>query len=493
MHKTLEQLLTHVPTLQVKGSADVSIEGIAFDSRAVQEGDLFVAVRGTQADGHRFIPQAISAGAVAVVCETLPEELLEGISFVQVSNSALALGKIASAFYDWPSRELQLIGITGTNGKTTTATLLYELFMQLGYKAGLISTVENRIGSLREPATHTTPDAVSLQSLLARMLDAGCAYVFMEVSSHALEQQRLAGTDFSGAVFTNLTHDHLDYHGSFKAYLKAKKKLFDELLPKAFALINTDDKNGAVMVQNTRAKVYRYGLRQMADFKGKVLSADVHGMELLIDGVELHSPLSGEYNAYNLLAAYATARLLGMEKEETLTALSSLQGAEGRMQKVRAEGTSVLGIVDYAHTPDALEKVLSALRAGLQKGQRLLCVVGAGGDRDKAKRPKMAAIAAAYSDQLILTSDNPRSEDPDAILQDMQAGLSEEQMAKTLVIADRRQAIRTAAQLAREGDVILLAGKGHEKYQDIKGIKKPFDDVEELSKALKTRLTKEGA
>ncbi|HHJ51462.1 MAG TPA: UDP-N-acetylmuramoyl-L-alanyl-D-glutamate--2,6-diaminopimelate ligase, partial [Phaeodactylibacter sp.] len=300
-------------------------------------------------------------------------------------------------------------------------------------------------------------------------------------------------TDFSGAVFTNLTHDHLDYHGSFKAYLKAKKKLFDELLPKAFALINTDDKNGAVMVQNTRAKVYRYGLRQMADFKGKVLSADVHGMELLIDGVELHSPLSGEYNAYNLLAAYATARLLGMEKEETLTALSSLQGAEGRMQKVRAEGTSVLGIVDYAHTPDALEKVLSALRAGLQKGQRLLCVVGAGGDRDKAKRPKMAAIAAAYSDQLILTSDNPRSEDPDAILQDMQAGLSEEQMAKTLVITNRRQAIRTAAQLAREGDVILLAGKGHEKYQDIKGIKKPFDDVEELSKALKTRLTKEGA
>jgi len=325
---------------------------------------------------------------------------------------------------------------------------------------------------------------VQLQSLLARMLDAGCTYVFMEVSSHALAQERLAGTFFTGAVFTNLSHDHLDYHGDFKAYLTAKKKLFDTLLPQAFALINADDKNASVMVQNTRAEVYRYGLRQMADFKAKVLSADVYGMELLMDGVEVHTPLSGEYNAYNLLAAYATARLLDMDKQETLAALSGLQGAEGRMQKVQVEGSSILGIVDYAHTPDALEKVLLALRAALREDQKLICVVGAGGDRDKAKRPKMAAIAARNSDQLILTSDNPRFEEPDAILRDMEAGLQEAQRAKTLIIADRRQAIRTAVSLAKEGDVILVAGKGHEKYQSIKGEKHPFDDVEELLYAL---------
>ncbi len=490
MSKTLEHLLAQLPTLQVKGSTDILIEGIAFDSRAVQSGDLFVAVSGTRVDGHRYISEAVVAGAVAVVCEVLPEDLPKGITFVQVANSALSLGEIASAFYDRPSRELRLIGITGTNGKTTTATLLYDLMTALGYKAGLISTVENRIAQTRLPATHTTPDAVQLQLLLAQMLDAGCDYVFMEVSSHALAQERLAGTTFSGAVFTNLSHDHLDYHGDFKAYLTAKKKLFDALLPQAFALVNADDKNGAVMVQNTRAKVYRYGLRQMSDFKAKVLSSDVYGMELLMDGVEIHTPLSGEYNAYNLLAAYATARLLGMAKRETLTALSSLQGAEGRMQKVQLKGSSVLGIVDYAHTPDALEKVLLALRAALRKNQRLFCVAGAGGDRDKAKRPKMAAIAARNSDLLILTSDNPRSEDPDAILKDMEEGLSEEQKKKTLLITDRRQAIRTAVQMAREGDVILLAGKGHEKYQSIKGEKHPFDDVEELLYALKNRTEK---
>ncbi len=484
MKRSLENLLNRIASLQVKGSTALPVQGLALDSRQVREGDVFFALKGSRLDGHRFIPQAVKAGALAVVCEDLPEQLEKGVTYIQVSDAAMALGLMASAFYGQPSSRLKLLGITGTNGKTSTATLLYQALSALGYKAGLISTVENRIGTKAFPATHTTPDAIQLQALLAQMVDAGCDFAFMEVSSHALAQKRLAGTTFSGAIFTNLSHDHLDYHGSFDAYIKAKKELFDGLLPSAFALVNVDDKRGMVMVQNTRARIYRYGLRQMVDYKAKVLSSDILGMELLIDGHQFYTPLSGTHNAYNLLAAYAAARLLGFEAEEVLPVLSALQGAAGRWQKVQVEGTSVLGVVDYAHTPDALEKILSALRSSLKAGQRLIAVVGAGGDRDKAKRPHMAAVAARLSDQLILTSDNPRTENPEKILEDMQEGLSGADRLKTLVIVDRRQAIRTACQLAKDRDVILLAGKGHEKYQDVGGVKYPFDDVEELKKAL---------
>ncbi len=489
MPETLERILTHIPTLQVKGSTEVEVQGLAIDSRLVKPGDAFVALRGTQTDGHRFIGQAIEAGASVVVCEVLPENLKREITWVQVADSAHSLGWMAAAFYGHPSGQLKVVGITGTNGKTSTATLLYQLVAALGYKTGLISTVENRIGNRVLPATHTTPDAISLQALLAQMVESGCDFAFMEVSSHALDQQRLSGVDFEGAVFTNLSHDHLDYHGSFDAYIAAKKKLFDGLMPAAFALINVDDKRGRVMVQNTRARIFRYGLRQMADYKAKVIASDIQGMQLLIDGRELYTTLSGEYNAYNLLATYATARLLGFRAEETLTALSGLTGAAGRLQKVQVEGCPVLGVVDYAHTPDALDKVLSSLRRTLKKGRQLITVVGAGGDRDKAKRPEMAAVAARLSDKLILTSDNPRTENPDDILNDMKTGLSASDLNKTLIISDRRQAIRTACQLAGPHDLVLVAGKGHEKYQEIAGVKHPFDDVKELQHALRQQQT----
>lgn len=461
------------------------IQRIIFDSRKVEAGDCFVAVKGRQSDGHAFIGSALEKGASAVVCEQLPPELpSEGATFVRLADSAEALGQMAANFYGHPSQKLKLVGVTGTNGKTTTVTLLYQLFMALGYKTGLLSTVENRIGQRVYPAAYTTPDAVALNELLAEMVDAGCAYAFMEVSSHAVDQGRIAGLHFSGGVFTNLTHDHLDYHGSFKAYLQAKKRFFDDLPKSSFALVNIDDKNGNVMIQNTAASKYRYSLRVLTDFKAKIIENSLSGLHLELDRQEFFGRLIGEFNAYNLLAVYATARLLEADSLEVLTQLSRLRSAEGRFDYIVDSKKSIIGIVDYAHTPDALLKVLTTIRQ-LRKGEeQIITVVGCGGDRDKDKRPVMARIACDNSTQFILTSDNPRTEVPDTIIDDMEEGLSEDCRTKSLRITDRRQAIRTACRLARQGDIILVAGKGHEKYQEINGQRHPFDDKEELAKGL---------
>ncbi|RME12281.1 MAG: UDP-N-acetylmuramoyl-L-alanyl-D-glutamate--2,6-diaminopimelate ligase [Bacteroidetes bacterium] len=483
--KQLKDILGHIEVTEVVGSEDVEINSLVLDSRQAGPGSLFAAISGTQTDGHKFIDKAIENGATVVLCEHLPKEMknAEGVTFIVVEDSARAFGLAASAFYDFPSEKLRLVGITGTNGKTTTATLLHQLFTGLGYKAGLISTVENRVAQRVIPATHTTPDAASINLLIHQMVEAGCDYVFMEVSSHAVVQQRIAGLTFAGGVFTNITHEHLDYHKTFKAYIAAKKKFFDDLPETAFALVNIDDKHGQVMVQNTRATVKTLALRRPADFKARILDNSLEGLHLDLDGVELHARLIGAFNAYNLLTAYAVAMLLGQEKEEVLPVLSNLRGAEGRFEKVKNQETGVLGIVDYAHTPDALEKVLSTIHQ-LNKGKgKVITVVGAGGDRDRSKRPLMAKVAANYSDTVILTSDNPRSEEPEAIIEEMKAGLPP--VAKTVLsIVNRREAIKTAAALAGKGDIILVAGKGHEKYQEIKGVKTPFDDVRELTEAL---------
>lgn len=470
---------------EVVGSEDVEINSLVLDSRQAGPGSLFAAISGTQTDGHKFIDKAIENGATVVLCEHLPKEMknAEGVTFILVEDSARAFGLAASAFYDFPSEKLRLVGITGTNGKTTTATLLHQLFTGLGYKAGLISTVENRVAQRVIPATHTTPDAASINLLIHQMVEAGCDYVFMEVSSHAVVQQRIAGLTFAGGVFTNITHEHLDYHKTFKAYIAAKKKFFDDLPETAFALVNIDDKHGQVMVQNTRATVKTLALRRPADFKARILDNSLEGLHLDLDGVELHARLIGAFNAYNLLTAYAVAMLLGQQKEEVLPVLSNLKGAEGRFETVKNPETGVLGIVDYAHTPDALEKVLSTIHQLNRGKSKVITVVGAGGDRDRSKRPLMAKVAANYSDTVILTSDNPRSEEPEAIIEEMKAGLPP--VAKTVLsIVNRREAIKTAAALAGKGDIILVAGKGHEKYQEIKGVKTPFDDVRELTEAL---------
>jgi UDP-N-acetylmuramoyl-L-alanyl-D-glutamate--2,6-diaminopimelate ligase len=436
---------------------------------------LFVAVRGTISDGHNYIDQAISKGAIAVVCEQVPEKIIENITYVQVSSSTDALGIIASNFYENPSEKLKLIAVTGTNGKTTTATLLYRLAKSLGYKAGLISTVVNRINDREIHATHTTPDAVSLQKLLHEMVEEHCDYCFMEASSHALHQGRLTGTNISGAVFTNITHDHLDYHGTFREYIAAKKILFDILNSGSFAVINIDDKNGPIMTQNSKAKVRTYGLERMADYKAKVLDNGFGGLHLLLDHQDLHTKLIGEFNAYNLLAVYAVASELGWSKIDVLTKLSVLDPPDGRFQyTLSAQGTAA--IVDYAHTPDALKNVLETIAKARTGNEKLITVVGCGGDRDKTKRPEMASIAASMSDQVILTSDNPRSEDPETIIAEMLAGLDPVMRRRTLSISDRAEAIKTACALASGGDIILIAGKGHEKYQEIKGVKYPFDD-----------------
>ena len=463
----------------------MEINSLVLDSRQAGPGSLFAAISGTQTDGHKFIDKAIENGATVVLCEHLPKEMknAEGVTFILVEDSARAFGLAASAFYDFPSEKLRLVGITGTNGKTTTATLLHQLFTGLGYKAGLISTVENRVAQRVIPATHTTPDAASINLLIHQMVEAGCDYVFMEVSSHAVVQQRIAGLTFAGGVFTNITHEHLDYHKTFKAYIAAKKKFFDDLPETAFALVNIDDKHGQVMVQNTRATVKTLALRRPADFKARILDNSLEGLHLDLDGVELHARLIGAFNAYNLLTAYAVAMLLGQQKEEVLPVLSNLKGAEGRFETVKNPETGVLGIVDYAHTPDALEKVLSTIHQLNRGKSKVITVVGAGGDRDRSKRPLMAKVAANYSDTVILTSDNPRSEEPEAIIEEMKAGLPP--VAKTVLsIVNRREAIKTAAALAGKGDIILVAGKGHEKYQEIKGVKTPFDDVRELTEAL---------
>lgn len=483
--KKLSNILSKVEVLEVTGNPEREINNIVFDSRQVGKDDLFVAVKGTQVDGHAFIGQVVQKGCTVVVCEELPEEIPTEVTFIRVKNSAEALGMMASAFYGHPSEELKLIGITGTNGKTTTVTLLYHLFESLGYKSGMISTVLNKVHEQLIPATHTTPDAVRLNKMLREMVDQGCEFSFMEVSSHALEQNRIAGIHFTGAVFTNITHDHLDYHKSFKNYLQVKKKLFDGLPASAFALVNVDDKNGLVMLQNTKAGKYTYGLKNMADFKGKVMENYFDGLLMKVNDEEFNALLPGEFNAYNLVATYATALLLGMDKTEVLISLSNTKGAEGRFEIIRSKD-NIIGIIDYAHTPDALKNVLETINKIRTYNEQLITVVGAGGDRDKEKRPKMARIVSTMCDRVILTSDNPRSENPEQILQDMRVGLDPAKKGKTLVISDRREAIKTAVNLAGPGDLILVAGKGHEKYQEIKGVKYPFDDKQILTELLET-------
>jgi UDP-N-acetylmuramoyl-L-alanyl-D-glutamate--2,6-diaminopimelate ligase len=481
--KMLKDILYKAGLAEVIGSTEVSISSICFDSRKVQAGCLFVAVKGTQSDGHKFISQVISAGAAAVVCEEFPKLKDPKVTYVKVIDSEAALGIIASNFYGNPSEKLKLVGITGTNGKTTTATLLNNLFLSLGYNSGLISTVVYKIGKEDFPATHTTPDAIQLNKLMKQMVDAGCMYCFMEVSSHAVMQKRIAGLQFVGGVFTNITHDHLDYHKTFEEYLKAKKKFFDGLGPEAFALVNKDDQNGLVMIQNTKAAKKTFALRSSADFKCRILESHFSGLLLNMDGVEMWSKLIGSFNASNLLAIYSTAILLGQDKIKVLAALSNLGAVDGRFQQVKSH-SGIFGIVDYAHTPDALLNVLKTIRNIRANDEKIITVVGCGGDRDALKRPVMAQIACEESDKVILTSDNPRSEDPDEIIRQMQKGVERTHQKKVLSITDRREAIKTACSLAGTGDIILVAGKGHEKYQEIKGVKHPFDDVKILTENL---------
>lgn len=479
--KRLSDILYNVALLDVKGSTAISIEGITFDSRKVTSGTLFIAVKGTVTDGHQYISDVVQKGAVAVVCERFPETLQQNITYVKVADSAVATAMIAANFYDHPSKKIKVVSVTGTNGKTTVATLLYRLFMSLGYKTGLISTVENRIIDKVIPATHTTPDSITLNYLLAQMLDAGCTHCFMEASSHAIHQERVKYIAFTGAIFTNITRDHLDYHGTFENYIKAKQKLFDELPSAAFALSNADDKNGKVMLQNTKAVKHFYSLLSPAEFHAKLLENSFEGLLLNIDNTDVHTSLCGEFNAYNLLAIYAAARLLGVEKEAALTAISKLQPAEGRFDYIISPQQKIIGIVDYAHTPDALEKVLVTIQKIRTGNEKLITVVGCGGDRDKGKRPMMARIASEFSDRLILTSDNPRSENPESILEDMRAGILPHKVGNTLTIIDRKEAIRAAVQFASAHDIILVAGKGHEKYQEIQGVRYPFDDKQILN------------
>jgi UDP-N-acetylmuramoyl-L-alanyl-D-glutamate--2,6-diaminopimelate ligase len=441
---------------------------------------LFIAVRGAASDGHQFISKAIEQGAVAIVCEEMPATQNDKVTIIQVGNSALAAGEIAHLFYDQPSHQLHLVGVTGTNGKTTIATLLYKLFTALGYKCGLVSTVENIIAGKIIPSTHTTPDAISLNELLKLMVDSGCKFVFMEVSSHAVHQQRIAGQQFAGALFSNITHDHLDYHKTFDEYIKAKKGFFDGLNAEAFAITNVDDKRGLVMLQNTAAKKYTYSLKTVADFKGKILENSLTGLMMNINEQEVHFRLIGEFNAYNLLAVYGAALCLGEDKQHILQQLSNITGAEGRFDYIVSTKNGILGIVDYAHTPDALVNVLSTIKK-LRKGtEQVITVVGCGGDRDRTKRPVMGEVACEHSDKVIFTSDNPRTEDPLRILEDMEEGLSSAAKRKFMSIPDRRQAIKTAINMAGAQDIVLVAGKGHEKYQDVNGVKHHFDDKEVL-------------
>lgn len=477
MKKNLSQVLSSVQIISATGQTDKNITGVESDSRKISEGKMFVAVPGVTTDGHKYIPDVIKAGATAIVCEQLPETLEDGVTYIQVENSASALGFIASEWYDNPSKKMKLVGVTGTNGKTTTATLLYELARKLGYKAGLFSTVYNYIDSKPVPATQTTPDQITLNRLMSEMVEEGCEYVFMEVSSHAADQHRIDGLHFAGAIFSNLTRDHLDYHKTVDAYLKAKKRFFDILPASAFALVNADDKAGAVMLQNTAASKHTYSLRTEADFRCSIIENRLNGMLLKIDGHEVETMFTGKFNAYNLLAVYGAMRLLGFDEEELLVKMSLLVPVAGRFQTFESP-LGYTAIVDYAHTPDALVNVLSTVREVVGPDRHIITVVGAGGNRDKGKRPIMAKEAAKWSDKLVLTSDNPRFEDPNDILNDMAAGLDAADRAHTLRITDRKEAIRTATQLAGKGDVIVIAGKGHENYQEICGVKHHFDDKE---------------
>ena len=481
----IKELIKDLSPLKIIGNTDVEISGIEFDSRKVQKGNLFVATIGTESDGHNFIPKAIENGASVVLCQNLPEEQVSGITYIQVSDSREDLGLVSSAWFGHPSKKLILVGVTGTNGKTTIATLLYKMFRQLGYKAGLLSTVCNYINDDVIEATHTTPDPLEMNELLAKMVDAGCKYAFMEVSSHSVDQRRIEGLDFDGAIFTNITRDHIDYHKTFENYLKAKKRFFDDLDAKAFSLTNIDDKNGLVMLQNTKSSKHTYSIRSMADFKTKIIEDSFEGMQLEINGKEVHVSFIGKFNASNLTAVYGAAILLGQDEMEVLRILSKLRPVSGRFETLHSP-KGITAIVDYAHTPDALENVIATINEIAHGKGRLITVVGCGGNRDKGKRPMMAREAVKGSWKALFTSDNPRNENPQDILDDMLAGLTGEEKSKSLTIVDRREAIRTACTIAQKGDIILVAGKGHEDYQIIKGEKHHFDDKEEVRKCFET-------
>jgi UDP-N-acetylmuramoyl-L-alanyl-D-glutamate--2,6-diaminopimelate ligase len=476
----LQELLYQLAIRSVKGNTNMDVVSLHADSRTVKQGSCFIAIKGTATDGHAYIDAAIANGAIAVVCQQMPAIFTEGITYVQVENSAVAAGFISHRFYGEPSAHLKLVGVTGTNGKTTIVTLLFKLFSSMGYTCGLISTVQNQVGKTIFESTHTTPDAISLNALLQQMKKAGCQYVFMECSSHAIEQHRIAGLHFKGALFSNISHDHLDYHKTFEEYIRVKKSWFDGLAKNCFAISNADDKRGAVMLQNTAAKKYFYSLKTLADFKGKVLDNSLAGLHMMVNETEVHFKLIGEFNAYNLLAVYGAAVCLGQDKQEVLLLLSNMDGAEGRFDYIVSPLQRVVGIIDYAHTPDALINVLATIKNLRQGPEKIITVVGCGGNRDKTKRPIMAEVACEYSDKAIFTSDNPRNEDPLQIIKDMEAGVKIIARKKYISIADRREAIKTAVSLSNKEDIILIAGKGHEKYQEINGVKNDFDDKKVL-------------
>ena len=481
--KLLSEIAQGSGVISITGNAEIPVSALHFDSRLVVPGSLFFAIRGGNSDGHLFIRTAVEKGAAAVVCESLPEDIEEGKCYLVTGDSRKSLGMMASAFYDHPSSKMKLVGVTGTNGKTTTVTLLHRLFLDLGYRAGLISTIRNKINESILPSTHTTPDPVRINQLLSRMLGEGCSYCFMEVSSHAVDQRRIEGLTFSGGIFTNLTHDHLDYHRTFDAYLKAKKGFFDQLPASAFALVNKDDRNGMVMLQNTQASKYTYSLHSMADFRCRVVENQFQGLQLNFDGQDVWFRLIGSFNAYNLLAVYAASLLLGQDPTDVLTSLSRMEPVDGRFNTIRSDH-GITAIVDYAHTPDALKNVLETLQAIRTGNEQMITVVGAGGNRDAAKRPVMAGIACNFSDRVILTSDNPRNEEPEAIIAEMLRGVEMHHSKKVLAIVNRLEAIKTACALAKPGDIILVAGKGHETYQEIRGERTHFDDREILREIL---------
>ncbi len=472
----LQQILYKVNIVSVVGAPVTEVNDLETDSRKVKPGACFIAVKGTLTDGHSFIDIAIEQGALAIICETLPAQINDKIQYTVVENSAMAAGVMAHNFYGQLSEKIKLVGVTGTNGKTTIATLLFKLFSTLGYKCGLLSTVQNQVGKKILAATHTTPDAISLNKLIAEMVANGCTHIFMEVSSHAIHQNRIAGLQFSGGIFSNITHDHLDYHKTFDEYIRVKKLFFDSLPSKSFALSNADDKRGAVMLQNTKAKKYLYSLKTMADFKGKIIENSLAGLVLMINDVEVHCRLIGTFNAYNLLAVYGAAVCMGEDKQIVLQVLSSLSGAEGRFDYMISAKEKIIGIIDYAHTPDALLNVLATIKNLRSGEEKIITVVGCGGNRDKTKRPVMAEVASEYSDKIIFTSDNPRNEDPAEIIREMEQGVPIIARKKYISIADRREAIKTAVNLAQQQDIVLVAGKGHEKYQEINGVKHDFDD-----------------
>ncbi len=478
--KLLKDIVYGVRIADVVGSTNIAIEHVAYDSRKVVACSIFIAIKGTQVDGHEFINSAIKNGAIAIICEDLPARQVEGVTYVMVPNAGHSLGVVAANFYDHPSESLKLIGVTGTNGKTTSVTLLYNLFRMLGYKVGLLSTVVNKIHNTEIEATHTTPNSLELNEMLALMVDKGCTHCFMEVSSHAVDQNRIAGLKFTGAVFTNITRDHLDYHGTFDAYIKAKKNFFDGLSSEAFALTNIDQLHGETMVQDCKAEVRRYAIQDVADYRARIIESQFDGLQLLIDGHDLYTKLIGGFNAYNALVAYSVAMELGEDKLDVLAMLSNLKPPEGRFQYLRSQN-GVTAIVDYAHTPDALQNVLNTIKDIRTGNESVITVVGCGGDRDKGKRPQMAKIACKYSDRIIFTSDNPRSENPEKIIDDMMQGVDSVHLKKTISIPNRKEAIKMACSMANQGDILLVAGKGHEKCQEVDGEKLPFDDCEVIS------------